>query len=215
MFKTAFAVIGLTLAAAPAAAASYLPVGPQTNVAVATLTGGGWTQCLSESYGTYGTSISGTLAGCTGSRLLLAGRETGSSTILLLAQALREDVLLDTGTGTNATHLANGSQWYFNQSYSWGFANGGDSTFRTSCDASGVFDSNTSGNDLRLCWHTGGGALQGGWRVGANAFLNGSTAYERQIYSFNGVPEASTWAMLIVGFGMVGFGLRRRSTAAA
>jgi len=29
------------------------------------------------------------------------------------------------------------------------------------------------------------------------------------------VPEASTWAMMLVGFGMVGFGMRRRSTAVA
>ena len=200
--------------AAPANAASYLPTGPQTNVAVSTVTGGGWSLCLSESYGTYGTSISSTLAGCTGSRLMLAGRETGSSTLLLLAQAATADVIFDTGTGGNSTHNANGTDWYFSNGWSWGFAPQGVGVFRTSCDASGVFNSNSAGAAERLCWHTGGGALQGGWRVGTNTFLNNSSNFERQIYSFNGVPEASTWVMLIAGFGMVGGAARRRGGVA-
>jgi hypothetical protein len=38
-------VIAAALAASPAAAATYLPVGPQLNVAVGTVTGGGWSLC--------------------------------------------------------------------------------------------------------------------------------------------------------------------------
>jgi hypothetical protein len=40
----------------------------------------------------------------------------------------------------------------------------------------------TPGPDLRLCWHTNGSFLVGGWRCGANDFLNTSTAYERLIF---------------------------------
>lgn len=202
----------LALTATASTAASYLPFGPQNNVAIATVTGGGWTQCFSETYGTSGSSIAGILSACDGSRLMLAGRVTGSDTLLLLAQAARADVIFETGTGSNSTHNANGSDWYFNDSYSWGFAPEGVGVLRTSCDASGIFDGNIAGADQRLCWHTGGGALDGGWRVGSNAFLNGSQDFERLAFSFNGVPEASTWVMLIAGFGLVGAAARRRRT---
>ena len=201
--------------AAPAAAASYLPTGPQNNVAVSTVTGGGWTQCFAETYGTDGSSIGGILDSCSGSRLMLAGRVTGSDTLLLLAQALRADVTFETGTGTNSTHNANGSDWYFNDSYSWGFAPEGVGVFRVSCDASGVFDGNTAGGNQRLCWHTGGGTLNGGWRVGTNTSLNDSQDFERLVFAFNGVPEPATWGLMIAGFGMVGAAARRRRTAVA
>jgi PEP-CTERM motif len=195
-----------------AQAASYLPVGPQQNVAVATVTGGGWTQCFSEAYGTYGTTISSALSTCTGDLLMMAGRRTGSDTLLLLAQAPKVDVLFPTGTG-NTTHNANGTEWYFDNNYSWGFASGGQSVYRVSCDASGVFNSNTADNNNRLCWHTGGGALQGGWRVGSNSSLNSSTGFERLLFSASSraaVPEPATWALMILGFGLVGGAMRRR-----
>lgn len=85
--------------------------------------------------------------------------------------------------------------------------------YRTSCDASGKFDSNTAGDNLRLCWHTSGGALQGGWHVGSTAFLNGSWDFERLIFRSNGVPEPAAWALMIAGFGLVGAAQRRRREA--
>jgi hypothetical protein len=209
-FATAAMAIGMA-AASPTLAASYLPVGPQTNVAVSTVTGGGWSQCFVGSYGQAGASIAGILDGCGGTRLMLAGRVTGSSTLQLLAQALREDVIFETGTGTNSTHNANGTDWYFNNSYSWGFAPEGVGVFRVSCDASGVFDGNTSGGDMRLCWHTGGGTLDGGWRLGNATSLNDNSGFERLVFTnTGGVPESATWAMLIAGFGLVGATMRRR-----
>ena len=201
------------LIASPAFAAAYLPVGPQQNVSLSTVLGGGWTQCLSEDVGHYGTNLATTFAGCTGSHLMLAGRVTGSSTILLLAQALKSDVLTDTGTGTNSTHLANGSQWYYNSSYSMGFASAGSNTYRLSCDASGIFNGDSADGANRLCWHTGGGTLNGGWRVGTNVWLNGEpSGFDRLIFSSNGVPEPAAWALMIAGFGLVGTSLRRRRT---
>jgi len=85
------------------------------------------------------------------------------------------DVTFDTGTG-NTPHNANGVGWYYNDSYSWGFARQGDPISRSTCDIEG-------GNpESRLCWHTGGGNINGGWRCGSATDLNGSNAYERLIF---------------------------------
>jgi hypothetical protein len=214
----AAAAITLAMAASAAGASTYLPVGPQQNVLESTVLGGGWSECYSSAYGSSGASVSSVLGGCSGSKLMLAGRETGSDTLLLLAQADRADVLFDEGSNVGGEHLANGSEWYFSDSYSWGFAPAGDAVLRESCDASGVFNGDTSGYEQRLCWHTSGGQMLGGWRVGANIWLNDSSDFEKVIYSFNGgggVPEPASWMLMIGGFGLAGSALRRRKLATA
>ncbi len=196
-----------------AQAATYLPTGPQTNVAISTVVEGGWTQWFVQTYDSIGPDISSVLDGCQGSRLMLAGRAAGSETLLLLAQAEFADVTFDTGINTDEVHAANGTNWYFNPNYSWGFADISQAVFKVSCDASGVFNGDTANADLRLCWHTGGGGLTGGWRVGENAFLNSSADFERVIFFANdvdAVPEPATWATMLVGFAFTGFSLRGR-----
>jgi hypothetical protein len=208
-FLTAMAVAAMTATAAHATA--YLPVGPQTNVAVSTVTGGGWVQCYSAAYGDGGTPITTALAGCTGTKLMLAGRATGSDTLLLLAEADTADVLFDTGVNTDVVHLANGSNWYFNDDLSWGFADASQAVYKSSCDASGVFNDDTANGQLRLCWHTSGGLMEGGFRLGNNVFINDSTDFEKIIYTNTGtVPEPESWALMLAGFAMIGVTLRRR-----
>ena len=107
---------------------------------------------------------------------MLACRPTGSSTIQLLAQAPRADVLTDTGTDLTTTHTANGTAWYWNNSLSWGFAAQGDSVAKYECDVAGSGD-----NVARLCWHSVNNA--GGYRCGADMGLNSSTTFERIIYA--------------------------------
>jgi hypothetical protein len=199
---------GLVSLSTPAVAADYLPSGVQTNVSLSTVTNGGWSLCYSGTYGSFGASLANIASGCSGTNMMLAGRATGSDTLLVLAQALETDVMFDTGTG-NVTHNANGVEWYFNNSYSWGFANGGQTVYRFSCDTND--SSGEPGGATRLCWHTGGGMLQGGWRAGNNIWLNESTAFERLVFTFNGsaVPEPSTWAMMLLGFAGIGVAVRR------
>lgn len=122
----------------------YEPVGPQQNIPVATVTGGGWTQCYLDLYDV-ALQAATVEAACTGGNLMLACRQTGSSTLQLLAWAPRADVLFDTGT-SDTPHIANGTEWYFSATYSWGFAGLGEALARGECDTN-------SGAD-RLCWHT-------------------------------------------------------------
>jgi hypothetical protein len=142
----------------------------------------GWSQCFSETYGQGVSSVNTVQNACSGSMLMLACRKKGADVLDLAAYAPRADVLFDTGTG-NTPHNANNVGWYFNDSESWGFAPQGDAISRNSCD---VEDSSLkmSGVDgaLRLCWHTSGGFIQGGWRCGKNDGLNDSTAYERLLF---------------------------------
>lgn len=120
------------------------------------------------------------------------------------SQGPRADVIFDTGTG-NTPHNANGIGWYFNDSFSWGFADEGDTIYRNSCDT------DTSGNnDQRLCWHTGNvgadpGELGGGYRCGATDFLNDSTDWERIIYIGNEAVSTGIPALSWLGLGVLGF----------
>ncbi len=168
-------------------AVDYLPVGPQTAVPVSTVTDGGWTQCYLDTYAdNLEALLPGVLDACTGPYLMLAARPTGSDTLSLLAAAPREDVLFDTGTG-NTTHDANGTAWYFNAHWSWGFANEGDAVQRGECDV--------ASGPLRLCWHTVNSA--GGYRIGDTYSFG--TDYERLVYQAGGAvlaPQAITFTSL-------------------
>jgi len=201
------AVMALSLAA-PAAAASYMPVGPQTNIALSTVTSGGWTLCYSATMATpYGNSASAPLADCTGSQLMLAGRATGSNTLLVLAQASKVDVLFDTGTGDNSTtHIANGTGWFSANTWSLGFAPAGEAVTKSPCDY--------LGGDGRLCIHT---LHAGGYRINNILNLNYSPNYEKLAFTNSAavVPEPAAWALMIAGFGLVGFAARRRSGVVA
>jgi len=160
----------------------YTFSGVQTNLPAAQLAG--WTECFSELYNVSGTPLATILAQCDQENLLLGCRAVADPTILIVAaNAPRADVIFDTGTG-DVPHDANGVGWYYNDSYSWGFALQGDPITRSSCDIQdSPNDANAGVNgDLRLCVHTGGGNLNGGWRCGANTSLNSSSLYERVLF---------------------------------
>ena len=97
----------------------------------------------------------------------------------MLAAGMRADVLFDVGNQNAGKHEANGVAWYYSDSYSWGFARGGDTVSRNSCDTA-----NTNPQD-RLCWHTSAGNINGGYRCGATTGLNNNAQWERLIFTSN------------------------------
>lgn len=155
----------------------YRPVGPQAGVPESIVVNGGWTECYRDTYGNQRTpTLASIQAQCRGANIMLACRATGSPTLQVLAQARREDVFFDVGDGVDAVHAANGTNWYFSNDASMGFTEAGTRVFRLTCDPS------MENRTTRLCWHTGGGNINPGWRCGANISLDDSGAYERVIY---------------------------------
>ena len=103
-------------------------------------------------------------------------RKSSPNTILTLAWASRSCVFYDAGRNRSEVRSCEGTDWYFSNSYSWGFAKQGDSVFRGTCDSR-----TTECNDCRLCWHTQGTP---GYRCGSAMGLNNpfSSFYERVIF---------------------------------
>ena len=138
----------------------------------------GWTQCYSDNYSSSTGNITTILTTqCTKNKLLMACRPVGAANFTLLAAAPRADVTFECGNQNNCTKQSNGVGWYFNNSYSWGFAPGGEPVNRFSCDYNG---GGQSVADKRLCWHTGG-SVASGYRCGDNS-LNGDSGWQRAIF---------------------------------
>ena len=134
----------------------------------------GWSVCFSEPFDGASTSLTTILSQeCTGANLMLACRPIGDDTFTVAAYAPRDDVTFDTTTDRTTTHLANGTEWYFNYSRSWGFAAAGVPVQKQTCD--------TDGTDAehKMCMHTSDGVLSPGWRCGTNTGVN--SGWERVI----------------------------------
>lgn len=204
MFKIILKTVAtLTAFASFGAQAAFIPVGPQNDVAVATVTNNwGWSVCYSASYATpLGNDASSALSNCSGQYIMLAARQVRSENYEVLAAALWNDVLFNTGASNNGvTHSANGSEWYYAPQWSWGFAGAGDTVNKTQCDTNGLNERD------RLCWHTYD--FVGGWRAGAFTNLNDDTLWIKEILVANAVPEPSLLSLF--GLGLVGMALAKR-----
>ncbi|HVI03260.1 MAG TPA: DUF4215 domain-containing protein [Enhygromyxa sp.] len=138
----------------------YWVEGPQLDVPEDML--GGWEECFTDNYGSYSVGLTNTILGmqCTGSKLLIGCRPVNSTTFTLLAMGERADVTHNLGQQAFSTHEANGVGWYYSTDWSWGFVLGGDPVNRNSCDVEEV------NSQYRMCWHTGGDAINEGYRCG-------------------------------------------------
>jgi hypothetical protein len=157
--------------------ADYYPSGPQQNVSEQTLTDNGWTKFYEQTYAT----VTSTAAPLRPSEqyVILSGKAVGSSTITLAAAAPTSAVF--TETVINTPQLINGTYWYNTPNKSIGFAPTGTIS-QTSADTTGTSSS------LRLSWHLH--PTVGGYRLGDILGLNSSTAYLKQIWSWDGPVPA-------------------------
>jgi hypothetical protein len=156
---------------------TYYPEGPQQNISKQTLIDGGWTLCWEDYYNSRN-SLNDIFSQCNGDYLIYAGGVTGADSYLLLAAGERSAVT--TITEQNQTTLNNGTYWYYHSGWgSIGFAP--NSTIsQNSADVYDAWDGDSG--HLRLSWHSDGTDIFGGWRVGMNIGLNGSTDYQRGIW---------------------------------
>jgi hypothetical protein len=172
--------------------ADYYPSGIQQNVSEQTLQNNGWTLFYEQTYGTQiGNSTTAIRPG--GQYVILTGKAVGSSTLPILAAAPTAQVF--TETIRNTPQLINGTYWYYTLDASLFFSNGGSIGFAPT----GVIDQSSAdlegnGTDpLRLSWHlheSGGGRASGGFRLGT-LNLNNSSAYLKQVWTWNGVSTAN------------------------
>jgi hypothetical protein len=148
--------------------------GVQQNIPESQLVG--WQKCFTDPYGNSGTPFTQILSQCSKGKLLMACRQIGQSTFHTLAMGPRADVLHDCGSDSGCTFVSNGVGWYYSDSYSWGFVPGGEGVQRNSCDIQ------NEGSEDRICWHSSFGQINGGFRCGANVFLNSDFTWERVVY---------------------------------
>ena len=171
---TAIFVVLFTIFGIQSSYADYYPSGIQQNVSEQTLTDNGWTKFYEQTYGT----ITATAAPLRPSEqyVILSGKAVGSSTITLAAAAPTSAVF--TETVLNTPQLLNGTYWYNTPSNSIGFA-------PTATISQNIADQQDTSSVLRLSWHLNN--TQGGWRLGSLTELNYSTAYLKQVWTWNGV----------------------------
>jgi hypothetical protein len=162
--------------------ADYYPSGIQQNVSEQTLIDNGWTKFYEQTYGT----ITATTAPLRPSEqyVILAGKAVGSSTIILAAAAPTSAVFAV--TVLNTPQLLNGTYWYNTPSNSIGFA-------PTATISQNIADQQDTSSVLRLSWHLNN--TQGGWRLGSLTELNYSTAYLKQVWTWNGVSTTPAPAL--------------------
>ena len=159
----------------------YRPNGPQTNVALTTITDGGWELCYSSRYdSTITKSTTNTIKNsqCTKAKILVGCRLTNSNNIRTLAWAPRNCVFSSTGPNRHNTTTCEGTEWYFNTEnsspghVSWGFAKEGDKVNKNNCDFL-----KTGCNECRLCWNL---LTFSGYRCGS--VTSAGSNYERVIF---------------------------------
>ena len=98
----------------------------------------GWYQCYSSRYSDSNLSLADIKQRCNGDKLMLGCRAVGAANWTLLAQGVRNEVLVDTGDGNNELNRHNDVDWYFSNNWSMGFVEPGSGVSRNRCDTLGT-----------------------------------------------------------------------------
>jgi hypothetical protein len=188
---TAVCVFLFTVFGIQSSYADYYPSGIQQNVSEQTLIDNGWTKFFEQTYGGLITSVSSQLIPSE-QYVILSGKAVGSSTILLAAAAPTAQVFTETVKDT--PQLLNGTYWYYTLNT---FASAGSIGFApTAVIEQLAADVEDQSDPLRLSWHiTPTINQQGGFRLGSIVNLNSSTAYLKQVWTWNGVSTTPAPAL--------------------
>ena len=114
-----------------------------------------------------------------GQYVILTGKAVGSSTLPILAAAPTAQVF--TETVVNTPQLLNGTYWYYTLSTT--APNRGSIGFAPT-SAITQNEADMRAGSERLSWHLI--ADEGGWRIGDDVELNSSSAYLKQVWTWNG-----------------------------
>jgi len=159
--------------------ADYYPSGIQQNVSEQTLRNNGWTLFYEQTYGTpIGQST--TAIRPSGQYVILSAKAVGSTTILLAAAAPTAQVF--TETVINTPQLLNGAYWYYTLVTT--VPNEGSIGFAPTNSVNQNSADNATTGEQRLSWHLI--ADLGGFRIGDDTNLNDSSAYLKQVWTWNG-----------------------------
>ncbi len=198
LIAASFLLIGQSMAAADP---SFFPQGPQIDVPVSDVSGGGWTRCYSAEYGELLPTLEVLRTQCEGDYVLYAGGLTADpENFLLLAAGEREVVFagtdfdLNTVVQLDSSHLSNGTYFYGQDDASVGFTENPTINLWEAdlCESNldGAFTNpdclTSDGGTKRLSWH--GAEVEGGWRIGTITGLNSSNEYVKEIWVANGSP---------------------------
>jgi hypothetical protein len=188
--------------------ADYYPSGIQQNVSEQTLRNNGWTLFYEQTYGTQiGNSTTAIRPG--GQYVILTGKAVGSSTLPILAAAPTAQVF--TETIRNTPQLINGTYWYYTlDAYRVVGPNLGSIGFAPTgvIDQSWADVQDINTDPLRLSWHlhaSGDGFNDGGYRLGTLQ-LNDSSAYLKQVWTWNGVSTTNVRQTSNLTFGQSLYG---------
>ena len=162
--------------------ADYYPTGIQQNVSEQTLIDNGWTKFFEQTYGGLITSVSSQLIPSS-PYVIFTGKAFNSSTLRILAAAPTAQVF--TETVKNTPQLLNGTYWYYTENT---FSSVGSIGFApTAVIDQTAADIQDQSDPLRLSWHiTPTINQQGGYRLGSIVDLNYSTAFLKQVWTWNG-----------------------------
>jgi len=179
--KTVIFVFLFTIFGIQSSYANYYPSGIQQNVSEQTLRNNGWTLFYEQTYGTaIGNSV--TPIRPSGKYVILSGKAVGSTTILLAAAAPTAQVFTETVIDT--PQLLNGTYWYYTLATNCGEC-GSIGFAPTNSITQNSADTSNTEDPLRMSWHLQ--AELGGYRLGTDLSLNNSTAYLKQVWTWNGI----------------------------
>jgi hypothetical protein len=160
--------------------ADYYPSGIQQNVSEQTLRDNGWKLFYEQTYGTV-IGSSTTPIRPSGKYVILAGKAADSTNILLAAAAPTAQVF--TETVRNTPQFLNGAYWYLTLGIGISDPAGGSIGFAPTSDIDQL-TADLEPGEQRLSWHVL--STQGGYRIGDIAMLNSSTAYLKQVWTWDG-----------------------------